>query len=188
MLFDFMDIGHLKQQTIDIINNIRKCRDPLNLCVLQDILDEKQKKLRALVELKKKQDIVDNALDELVSQKDNENYEQSEAYQRILEENENDRKIREKRNKFDKQWNRVADPRYVKTVEQDFSNNKLMERMNGELDFRLNGIDKDTIIKPYSQTDEDNGDYVSVKKFKHYGIPGDNFSSKRFLGVRKNIL
>jgi hypothetical protein len=182
-----MDIRQLKQQTLEIVDNIRKCRDPLNLYVLQGILEEKQKKLDALIELQKKQDIVENALDQLVSQQEKEYNINTEAYQRLLLENENDRQATDKRDKFNKQWNRVADPKYVKMVEQDFSNNKLMERMNGELDFRLNGIDKDTILKPYSQTDEDTGDYVSIKKFNNYAVPGNNFSSNRFLGKRKNI-
>lgn len=187
MLLKFMDIRQLKQQTLDIVGNIKKCRDPLNLYILQGILENKQKKLDALIKLQKKQDIIENALDQLISQQEEESHINTEAYQRLLLENEHDRHVDNERNKFDKQWNRIADPRYVKMVEQDFSNNKLMERMNGELDFRLNGIDKDTILKPYSQVDEDTGDYVSIKKFDNYAVPGNNFSSSRFLGERKNI-
>lgn len=187
MLLNFMDIRQLKQQTLDIVDNIRKCRDPLNLYVLQGILEKTQKKLNALVELQKKQDIVENALDQLINQQEEESHVNTEAYQRLLLENEHDRQIDDERNKFNKQWNRVADPKYAKMVEQDFSNNKLMERMNGELDFRLNGIERDTILKPYSQVDEDTGNYVSIKKFDNYAVPGNNFSSNRFLGERKNI-
>jgi len=182
-----MDIRQLKQQTFDIISNIKKCRDPLSLCVLQDILEIKRKKLNALIELKKKQTEMKDALDNLISQRCEDNATNSEAYQQLLEDNERDKKMNNERINSDRQWNRFADPRYVNRVEQDFSNNKLMERMNGELDFRLNGIDKDTVLKPYSQIDEDTGDYVPINKFHNHSVPPDNFSSRRFLGARKNI-
>ncbi len=53
--------------------------------------------------------------------------------------------IKSVHNKFDQPTNK-----FIKPINIDYSNNKLMERLNSEFDFRLNGeIDYNT-IKPYS--------------------------------------
>lgn len=63
--------------------------------------------------------------------------------------------------------------RYEKNISEigvDFSNNKLMERLNSELDFRINDTKSKDIIKPYSNIEESydsniNNDYQSPSNF-----------------------
>lgn len=69
------------------------------------------------------------------------------------------------------------DPMYKEYLKNDIKNNKLMDRLNIELDFRTHNSSKNKIVKPYA--DIDCGDYVSVKKFNEHSIPKNNFSSQR---------
>lgn len=46
------------------------------------------------------------------------------------------------------------EPQYKTEVEKDFTNNKLMERLNCEVDFRINGKKKKEILKPYDDRDD----------------------------------
>lgn len=87
----------------------------------------------------------------------------------------NSRKQKESDNKKEKHTQ--VDQRFKQHLEHDFKNNKLMERLNIELDFRVNGIDEKSIVKPYA--DVDCGDFVSVKDFDSSSIPKNNFSSRR---------
>lgn len=64
------------------------------------------------------------------------------AYQELLEENE-----RESTQKIKDSVSSKVDPKYAKYVEQDHANNKLMERLNCEVDFRLSGYDNDRKVK-----------------------------------------
>lgn len=53
------------------------------------------------------------------------------------------------------------EPQYREEVEKDFTNNKLMERLNCEVDFRINGkVNKKEILKPY----DDKEDYDSEEE------------------------
>jgi hypothetical protein len=71
---------------------------------------------------------------------------------------------------------------------KDFANNKLMERMNSELDLRVHGVDRNTIERPFLNEDSDDEiDFTKIKKFKKHGIPNDDFTSKRMLGRRHDI-
>jgi len=181
-----MDPRHIKFQINEIRHKMKTCNDELDLIVLQDILLKKQRDLSMLNKIHNDKEKVDNALDVLIEQKEEE--EEDEAYQRILKDNKRDEQYEIKKNEHDKLWNKKADPKYERELEKDFANNKLMERMNSELDFRVHGVDKNSMSKAFKQyDDEDDGNYVSVRKFKKYSIPTDNFSSKRMLGKRKNI-
>lgn len=87
-------------------------------------------------------------------------------------------KVLEKRGKMEKYWesnNKGLDNKFKTELEQDFTNNKLMERLNCELDFRINDDRSKDTIKPYSEAD--GGNYT---EFKRQSIP-KNFSSRRML-------
>jgi len=179
---------YLQKQIKELIYTINTCTDDIQLVILKDILLKKQQKLKEIKEMKKLLLInkiqnnnlqIDNALDTLLE----EQYNESLAYDRILNENNREQKM-------NKQWNKKVDPKYAVEVQKDHANNKLMDRMNSELAFRLNGRDKDTIIRPFissntndedSDEEIDDSDYVSINKFKNYGIPSNDFSSKRIL-------
>lgn len=64
----------------------------------------------------------------------------------------------------------------IKKIGIDYSNNKLMERLNCELDFRVYGTkpsDIDNIIKPYAGVGNNNGNI-----FKDFPDQIDNFLNK----------
>jgi hypothetical protein len=82
------------------------------------------------------------------------------AYVDILDTNqkENDRKIiLAGRNSKKAQWDgeNIYDPRYVKYQKDDTMNNKLMERLNSEIDFRLDDDTKVKIIKPFGYNEDE---------------------------------
>lgn len=87
-------------------------------------------------------------------------------------------RVLEKRGKMEKYWeaNRKGiDNKFKTELEQDFTNNKLMERLNCELDFRINDEKSKETIKPYSELT--GGNYT---EFKRQSIP-KNFSSRKML-------
>lgn len=89
-----------------------------------------------------------------------------------------ERKILESRGKMEKYWeqnNKGIDNKFKNELEHDFTNNKLMERLNCELDFRINGEKSRDTVKPYSEMT--GGNYT---EFKKNSIP-KNFSSRRLL-------
>jgi len=96
-----------------------------------------------------------------------------------LEEYEN---IMQKRGNMEKHWEshkeqHQIDPRFKTELEQDYTNNKLMERLNSELDFRINEKSKSQdVVKPYSSMTD--GNYI---EFEKNTISPTNFSSKRLL-------
>lgn len=67
------------------------------------------------------------------------------------------------------------DPKLKEPVEFDCLNNKLMERLNSELDFRIHGAKTKEIMKPYDITECD-GYWKEEEK-----NPINSFSSKRLL-------
>lgn len=83
-----------------------------------------------------------------------------------------------KRGNMEQYWEshqqaKKIDPRFIKEISTDHSNNKLMERLNCELDFRIYGDpskDNSDIIKPYSNSDDGN-----FKDFEKYCIPATSF-------------
>lgn len=55
------------------------------------------------------------------------------------------------------------EPQYKEEVEKDFTNNKLMERLNCEVDFRINGNKKKEILKPYDDREDYDSEEESYK-------------------------
>ncbi len=83
------------------------------------------------------------------------------AYEDLLNENnkENDKNIIQKiRGKGEERWNNdtLYDSQYTKYVKEDLMNNKLMERLNTEIDFRHNNGKKIQIQKPFDENKEEN--------------------------------
>lgn len=66
---------------------------------------------------------------------------------------------------------------YRTEIERDYTNNKLMERLNSELDSKINEPKKaHTILKPYDTQDDD-----SCEDSYESEVPINNFSSKRLI-------
>jgi len=91
------------------------------------------------------------------------------AYTELLEDNKKDshkKELEESRGAREKLWevHGMYDPRYVKYQKEDFMNNKLMERLNTEIDFRNEPGKKPKIEKPF-----DDGDHFdSTESFARY--------------------
>lgn len=116
---------------------------------------------------------------------------QIKAYQDLLEEGDRDKSnntIKKMRGQNEEKWGteELYDPRYSKYAEEDFMNNKMMERLNSEIDFRLTGGDKMNIIKPFDSTnDGDSPDgcasYDAINDKRNRYVP------KKKLGKRKDL-
>ena len=131
-------------------------------------------KEQAVIE-KNLQDDIDKKLDNLIKMKEN------------TEKDKKNKKLKEldqvikKRGNMEQYWESnqqtdKIDPRFKPEIELDHSNNKLMERLNYELDFRIHGTKTKDVIKPYSGTDDGN-----FKDFEKYSIPTDNFSTQKMM-------
>lgn len=89
------------------------------------------------------------------------------AYNELIQDNDNDNdknKDKDKakdKNKDEKPWNNnmSSDPKYSKFMKEDSMNNKLMERLNSEIDFRGEEHVKMPIEKPFE--DDDYGDNIT---------------------------
>ena len=55
-------------------------------------------------------------------------------------------------------WNTQHDPKYAKYMKEDIMNNRVMERLNSEIDFIQEGCNKTVIEKPFDNVDTDTND------------------------------
>jgi hypothetical protein len=99
-------------------------------------------------------------------------------------------RIMARRGNMEKYWESnqnvtMADPKFTHELETDFTNNKLMERLNTELDYRIhdNKGRRKIMDKPYAEVDC--GDYASVKDFNKYSVPRDDFRMNKRFGRKK---
>ena len=186
-------MNQLKKDIIEIKKELKNNKDEINKIILEDILLKKINEYRNLkilneIKIKKEKENIESELDSKLDriiefQKEEHEEIKNDAYNKLIENNE----LEFEKEKEDKYWNKKIDPKYKKEVESDFSNNKLMDRLNSELDFRIEG-NKKNVIKPYLNNDEkDDNNYVNIKKFKNHSIPSNNFSNDRLLGSRKNL-
>lgn len=90
------------------------------------------------------------------------------------------------------QQNNIEEPRnkFKHEITKDVTNNKLMERLNSELDLRIYGRNKHAIDKPYFEVNsnnvyDNNNSIATVDQIVSHGIPNDDFTSKR-LGLPSN--
>ena len=104
------------------------------------------------------------------------------------------KKLEQKRGHMEQYWEsnqtreKELEPQYKLEVERDYTNNKLMERLNCELDFRINEKKKSKeICKPYENDDDDDDDLYKQKILHNKSnvpvksnVP-TNFSSKRLI-------
>lgn len=68
---------------------------------------------------------------------------------------ENDRVILNSvRGKNESKWKSSYDPKYAKYMKEDIMNNRMMERLNSEIDFRQSNYDKSVIEKPFDNMSE----------------------------------
>ena len=114
---------------------------------------------KELDNIMKKQEESFNELDKLAKIK---------AYVSMINENRKDNDQQEliiKRGKTEGMWQNkdLYDPRYIKYQKEDVMNNKLMERLNSEIDFRIDDAGRMRVEKPF-----DDGDLNNTEDFAGY--------------------
>ena len=123
----------------DIIRDINLTNDPIKKIILQKLLDCK---VYYIQKNKIESDKICSELSQFLN-KQQKNDNRQDIYKKIIEDNK-----KEESNKS--QWNKIYDPKYIKYAKEDAMNNKLMERLNSEIDFRHDDISKLNIEKPFN--------------------------------------
>ncbi len=195
--FKNMSLDELKDEYYNCKNEEIIKKEMLKKIIKSKIAIEKQQKQQNDINQKKledekikqqqKQQIknaklsneISKGIDRLISLKENAEKEKQKAEQ--LNKIKELDPIIKKRGNMEQYWEsnqktKQMDPKFVKEISTDHSNNKLMERLNCELDFRIYGEkSNDDIIKPYSNSDEGN-----FRDFEKYSIPATSFVPKKF--------
>jgi hypothetical protein len=111
------------------------------------------------------------------------------AYNKILEDNKKEKDIKDivqTRGKTESVWGTTYDPRYAKFAKEDNMNNRLMERLNTEIDFRQDGNDKIKIEKPFDDRDLDETEpFAKYEALKNNKVIIKKKNKK--IGIRKPI-
>ncbi len=162
-----MSISELKEQYYECSDSDTVKKQILKKLIKNKIKIEKE----YAIEEKQMKDDIDKKLDNLIKMKENTEKDKKNKQLKGIEQ------IIKKRGNMEQYWESnqqtdKIDPRFKPEIELDHSNNKLMERLNYELDFRIHGQKTKDVIKPYSGTDDGN-----YKEFEKYSIPTDNFST-----------
>lgn len=139
-------------------------------------------------------------LDQILKQqndglKDLDRLDKIKAYVALIDDNKKDedqKEIEKKRGSREHMWESkgIYDPRYVKYQKEDSMNNRVMERLNSEIDFRIDEHKKVKIEKPF-----DDGEPGSTEEFARFDPIDDNDNVKyvpkkrgrNALGVRRSI-
>ena len=140
-------------------------------------IDNNSKKTKKSTEL----EIILKKQKESLSELDNLN--KIKAYAEMIEDNKKDKDnqdIEQHRGKTERVWGSTYDPRYIKYAKEDTMNNKVMERLNSEIDFRNDDGDKRTQIeKPF-----DDGIPDATEPFARYEATDDD-TKRRFVPKKK---
>jgi hypothetical protein len=166
---------------------VNKCKNPMKKKLIKKLIDfkesEKPKGINYNMFQINKED--DDILDELMKHKVEEDYDKKSLYEHNLHE-----QSLQQESSYDidsKRTNNMKD-----MVNKDLANNKMMERLNGELNFRINGFNKKYIDKPYiddiqkdkrvvkNYSTNDQASYLA-NEFTH-DIP--DFTSKKWIEKR----
>jgi len=166
----------LNMSSTELKKEYQKCDDSeiIKKKMLKKIIMDKKEITMKQYDEQQLQKNVDKQIDNLIRMK--EMNEQKKQLSKMKE----FEKIMKQRGNMEQYWEShktvsKIDPLYKNEVENDFTNNKLMERLNCELDFRINDGQKTRdFIKPYDMTNEGN-------LLKDEDVPINNFSSKRLL-------
>lgn len=103
------------------------------------------------------------------------------AYADMIEDNKKDKDnqdIEQHRGKTERVWGSTYDPRYIKYAKEDTMNNKVMERLNSEIDFRNEDGKRNQIEKPF-----DDGALDATEPFARYEATADD--KKRYVPKKK---
>lgn len=112
------------------------------------------------------------------------------AYAELVQETQKEKDqeiITNIRGKNEKVWNSdtLYDPKYAKYVKEDVVNNKLMERLNSEIDFRHDEGDKQLMEKPYD--DNYGGSDMFAKFDTNDNENGKNNKNKKYIPKKTKL-
>jgi hypothetical protein len=117
------------------------------------------------------------------------------AYAELIEDNKKDsnrKDLERSRGSREKRWeiHGTYDERYIKYQKEDIMNNKLMERLNTEIDFRSDPNGKTMIEKPFNDDDIENTEMFA--RYEQTDQQGHNkkrvkYVPKKSLGKRVHI-
>lgn len=195
---------HLLKCSIDeLMRDISITKDPIRRTILKNFINIKLKELQEKEEdisldncskeskeskekKKRKKDYSeeDELMDILKKQKEKiseiDDVQKMKAYAEILEDNIKDKDNKEvelTRGKTESKWGSTYDPKYIKYVKEDLLNNKLMERLNSEIDFRHDDVNVIQIEKPFE--DEDINSQNGDEPFAKYEKPSIAIKNKK---------
>lgn len=156
-----------------------------------DIINKKKtekshKSIKRFKDMMKKQESSLSELDNITRVK---------AYAALIEDNRIDtdkRELEKTRGKLEKVWegHKTYDPRYIKYQKEDIMNNRLMERLNSEIDFRIDGDNKRIIEKPFDVNEPDDTDvYARYEQEEDTEDPRSRYTvmNRKRVGNRQDI-
>ena len=146
----------------EIEQDIKKCKDPIKKSILNSIYklkiyNDTEEKIIKNNEYKKNINKIINEQHKNIDKLDN--IKKFEVYRKILDDNKKDNNklsLLFKRGKNEEMWNTINDPEYIKYIQEDVNNNRLMERLNSEIDFRKNSVKSKKFIKPFDKLSDNN--------------------------------
>lgn len=158
-------------RTIDeLMTDIKNTEDPIKKTILQRFLGIKIKQTKEqennnkLIVMNKKH--TDNKINKILKTQQSSlnmleriNNIKSRDTNIMNEKKLNDTVILNKaRGDNESKWKTTYDPRYAKYMKDDIMNNRMMERLNSEIDFRQSGCDKTIIEKPFDNNSNNTND------------------------------
>lgn len=201
----------IKSSVSDLTNDIRKTNDPIKRTMLMKFLDIKMCQERADLDDPSLDDLsnVSNEsiptvksktknteLDEIMKlQKDSlgelDKISKIKAYVSMIDENKKDadkQDIENVRGKREQLWQSkdIYDPRYVKYQKEDAMNNKMMERLNSEIDFRTDDTGKIKIEKPFDDEFDDTEQFARYERSSEHSSNRVKLSKKQ-IGKKRQI-
>jgi hypothetical protein len=160
----------------DLRRELLECSDkPIKKSLIKKLIKEKEKE----------KEKVNEKEDELIFSECSEDN-NDETLSKLIELNKEKEIVETDNNQYFKS---PYDNKFKKEIEKDYTNNKLLDRMNSELDFRINGKQQKIFDKPYIDETNNLSSYVSVSEFtKTTSLTNkENKDNSKILGQRKVI-
>ena len=171
--------------SIDVLSrDIRLTKNPLKKTILKNFLDIKMKEITFDTSINidtnstYKHNIKKKEVKSILKKKPNQEFgeydkeEKIKAYKELIKDDANEKTAETReiiRGKTERKWDShtLSDQKYEKYVKEDSMNNKLMERLNSEIDFRTRD-EKNKIVKPFEDDDSYDGndimnEYASIR-------------------------
>ena len=186
------DCGLLSYFTIgELMRDIRNTQDPIRKTILNKFIAIKVREVRIINKDPSLDGLSDDMSIDDILNKSTQNTDVSDiikkqneslleldklhkmrVYTELINDNKKDIDLNniEKRRGGDteRMWGSTYDPRYIKYAKEDTMNNKVMERLNSEIDFRNEDEKRDQIEKPFND-----GDCDVTEPFAHYETSAD---------------